>query len=157
MGKASAPTCIITTELVSVGKNGEINAAWQNVPGEQNEKCLYSSNYGTAPTGRHAVAEFHLEGRQGKCTIFLPLCSCLYISIWGMERCRLRKLLLFQWPSSWDNQRSQCSVSIPLPPEWIHHNSVSNQQLPTCRPVQACFWVGGAQIPKDSPSTCCVT
>lgn len=58
MGKASAPTCIITTELVSVGKNGEIDAAWQNVPGEQNDKCLYSSNYATAPTSRHAVVEF---------------------------------------------------------------------------------------------------
>ena len=58
MGKVSATRCIITTELVSVGKNAEINAAWQNVPREQKDKCLYSSNYGTAPTSRHAVAEF---------------------------------------------------------------------------------------------------
>ena len=46
MGKVSATRCIITTELVSVGKNAEINAAWQNVPREQKDKCLYSSNYG---------------------------------------------------------------------------------------------------------------
>lgn len=48
---------IIITELVSLGRNGEIMQLGKMCQGSRMINALYSSNYRTAPTSPRAVAE----------------------------------------------------------------------------------------------------
>lgn len=159
IGKASATTRIIIMELVSIGKNGEIMQLGKMCQGSRMINALYSSNYGTAPTSPQTVAEISPWGVQREMYHFLasvlfPLNRHLrngalqtekdvYISMTLKLRQLEESAFCFHSSPSRTNISQLCQQPTAIPTAG--------------RPLQAFFWVGGAQIPEASSSACCVT
>lgn len=141
----------------SEGRNEEITQPGKICQGSRMINALYSSNYGTAPTSPHAVAEISPWGTQRemyhlRASVLFPVNRRLRNGALQTEKDAYISLTLML--RHWRSQH----WFVPLSPGQIHHNSVSHQRsypgVDLSKPTSECMEL---KPPTASPCAYYVT